>query len=122
MVSSSRSTPLADVWYFATLVASGLGFWLICRLIAAAILKRSKSASTKGHLIGNESFEMVSCQQFGSCGSSDMREEVKSANSPTEPMEIIPKSPVEGIEEPEERTANGPGSYSPTTLASFAFP
>jgi hypothetical protein len=36
-----------DVWYFVTLVASGIGFWLVCRLTAAAILKSSKPTSTK---------------------------------------------------------------------------
>ena len=36
-----------DIWYFSTLVASGVGFWLVCRLIAAAILKWSKSTSTE---------------------------------------------------------------------------
>ena len=39
------------IWYFAALVASGVGFWLACRLIAVAILKRSVSASSEvcGH-------------------------------------------------------------------------
>ncbi|KAF9649282.1 hypothetical protein BDM02DRAFT_3260489 [Thelephora ganbajun] len=117
--STVDDCPTEDIWYLATLVASGLGSWLMCWLIAAAILKRSTSTSTNGHLVENESFETVGCQRFGSCGSSDMRDlEAESANSPTEPIEIIPKSP----EEPEERTSSGPGSYSPTTLASFAFP
>ena len=35
-----------DAWYFVALVASGVGFWLVCRLIAAAILKRSKPPIT----------------------------------------------------------------------------
>ena len=39
--------PSEDVWYFVTLVASGVGFWLVCRLTAAAILKWFKSTSTK---------------------------------------------------------------------------
>jgi len=42
---ASSSTPMAneysseDIRYFVTLVASGVGFWLVCRLIAAVILK-----------------------------------------------------------------------------------
>ena len=41
-----------DCWYFAVLVTSGVGFWLVCRLIAATILRFSRSASAKvrGHL------------------------------------------------------------------------
>jgi len=36
-----------DVWYFAALAASGVGFWLVCRLTAAAILRFSRSAPTE---------------------------------------------------------------------------
>ena len=53
--------PSEDVWYFVTLVASGVGFWLVCRLIAAVILKRSKVCLAEG-----ESSEMVRYRQFGS--------------------------------------------------------
>lgn len=45
--STGNDSPPEDVWYFATLVTSGVSFWLVCRLTAAAILKRSESASTK---------------------------------------------------------------------------
>ncbi|KAF9643514.1 hypothetical protein BDM02DRAFT_3123337, partial [Thelephora ganbajun] len=96
LASAVDDDPTEDVWYFATLVASGLGFWLMCRLIAAVILKWSNSTSTKGHLAENEPFETVSCQQFGS------------ANSLTEPKETISKSPMEGTEESDERTPSGP--------------
>ena len=39
--------PLGPIWYFAALVASGVGFWLAYRLVVVAISEQSTDTSTK---------------------------------------------------------------------------
>ena len=78
-----RFIPPEDVRYFAALITSGVGFWLVCRLIAIAILRWSKPSSAKvcGHqshpssygpnhhtqvcLAEAEPFKVVSYWRFG---------------------------------------------------------
>ncbi|KAF9789572.1 hypothetical protein BJ322DRAFT_544124 [Thelephora terrestris] len=90
-----------DTRFFITLVASGIGFWLMCRLTAIAILKWFKSTSTEARLAEFEA--------------------ANSVNILTKPTETSPKPLAECVGESVERSREvkaliAPLQYVPAEL------